>query len=254
MVQDCWAPSRYVGDLGCSDDRDSEEDVDRKLGPRVDSRDFRSRYINRLTASKVWVPPSQRPAKHQTVFIFDWDDTLLCTSWLQDHCDMKLDPTTTSQLASIEKHALKMLTLAMSLGQTFIVTNADAGWVEHSAASWAPNLSSALSQVQIVSARNEYEDAYPYDINKWKVEAFLELQRNLPQPQVTNLIALGDSEFEMVAAQKMRAKFEHALLKTVKFQAKPSPWVMLKQMQLVSRNLGKIASSAKNMRILLERR
>lgn len=37
--------------------------------------------------------------------------------------------------------------------------------------------------------------------------------------KVTNLIALGDSEFEMTAARKMREQFDHALLKTVKFQA-----------------------------------
>lgn len=58
----------------------------------------------------------------------------------------------------------------------------------------------------MISARDSYEQNYPDDATRWKVEAFLELQRRLPATQVTNLIALGDSEFEMTAARLMRER------------------------------------------------
>jgi len=44
------------------------------------------------------------------------------------------------------------------------------------------------------------------------------------------------------------------LLKTIKFLANPSPVVLLKQMEVVAQNLGKIVSTTKNMRIVLNRR
>ena len=34
-----------------------------------------ARTIRKLSYSKVWVPSAQRPPEHQTVIIFDWDDT-----------------------------------------------------------------------------------------------------------------------------------------------------------------------------------
>eukprot|EP01066_Platyproteum_vivax_P017821 Platyproteum_vivax@DN7439_c0_g1_i9.p1 len=43
---------------------------------------FRIRYLRHLSKAGIWVPHMYRPPKHQTVIIFDWDDTLLCTTYL----------------------------------------------------------------------------------------------------------------------------------------------------------------------------
>jgi len=45
--------------------------------------DFRVSFLRKLSYHKVWLPKAERPPMHQTVIIFDWDDTLLCTSFLQ---------------------------------------------------------------------------------------------------------------------------------------------------------------------------
>jgi len=29
----------------------------------------------------VWVPPEHQPKSHQNIIIFDWDDTLLCSTF-----------------------------------------------------------------------------------------------------------------------------------------------------------------------------
>jgi len=252
------------GDLARSsmeedEEEDEEEEPEERSHPMLMRGDFRQRYINRLANSRVWVPSPQRSPAHQTVIIFDWDDTLLCTSWLVERttkCGAATAATaaTVAHLAAIEKNAMQMLTDALSLGRTFIITNAVTGWVERSASLWAPQLLPLLRQVQVISARDCFEGAYPDDVDRWKVEAFLEVQRKLPATLVTNLIALGDSEFEMTAARLMREQFEHALLKTVKFLANPTPIALLKQMEVVSQSLGKIVGTAKNMRISLSRR
>eukprot|EP01066_Platyproteum_vivax_P011814 Platyproteum_vivax@DN5351_c0_g1_i2.p1 len=44
--------------------------------------DFRVNYLRKLSYRGVWVPSAHRPPQHQTVTIFDWDDTLLCTTYL----------------------------------------------------------------------------------------------------------------------------------------------------------------------------
>lgn len=48
----------------------------------------------------------QRPPKHQTVIIFDWDDTLLCTSWLSGLGNRRPDRTVDAQLKAIERRRL----------------------------------------------------------------------------------------------------------------------------------------------------
>lgn len=53
-----------------------------------------------------------KPKTHQTVIIFDWDDTLLCTSYL-DPASMDMDAykglskETKDQLKTLEKAAVK---------------------------------------------------------------------------------------------------------------------------------------------------
>jgi len=229
---------------------EDEEPMHPVLAPHDD---FRRRYMDRLARSRAWLPAPQRPPAHQAVIIFDWDDTLLCTTWLSAQ-----GPTSSAavvaQLAAIEKLAFKMLSEALSIGRTFIITNAAAGWVRRSATTWAPSLLPLLEEVEVISARDCFASSFPDEVDRWKVEAFLEVQRKLPATLVTNLIALGDSEFEMHAARSMREQFEHPLLKTVKFLPTPSPGVLLKQMEVVAQNLGKIVSTTKNMRIVLNKR
>ena len=49
----------------------------------------------------------------------------------------------------------------------------------------------------IISARTRYEHLYPGNFQKWKVEAFLEARAEMEYTAITNLIVIGDSNFEM---------------------------------------------------------
>lgn len=42
-----------------------------------DSDTMRKKYLNKLTQSRVWLLPREKPKTHQSLIIFDWDDTLL---------------------------------------------------------------------------------------------------------------------------------------------------------------------------------
>mmetsp|Transcript_74584 Transcript_74584/g.140611 ORF Transcript_74584/g.140611 Transcript_74584/m.140611 type:complete len:266 (+) Transcript_74584:84-881(+) len=212
---------------------------------------FRGRYLKKLTDQKVWVPKAQRTPDHQTVVIFDWDDTLLCTSFLNFVEVESLPSSVKRALAQIEKNATTLLKLAISLGQTFIVTNAARGWVEYSASQYVPGLLSMLQHVPVVSARSRYmeKNKYPGEVAKWKTEAFLELQQQLDSQMVTNLISLGDSHFEMDATLAMGERFEKAAVKTVKFQESPSAVELVKQQELVCKKFEKIVGAARDLKV-----
>jgi len=68
---------------------------------------FRVNFLRKLSYSKVWVPQAQRPPKHQTVIIFDWDDTLLCTSFLNMRQDAQMPAVVERHLKDIEKAGKK---------------------------------------------------------------------------------------------------------------------------------------------------
>mmetsp|Transcript_85183 Transcript_85183/g.237797 ORF Transcript_85183/g.237797 Transcript_85183/m.237797 type:complete len:340 (+) Transcript_85183:173-1192(+) len=216
--------------------------------------DFRLQYLQRLSYQQVWVPRAQRPPKHQTVVIFDWDDTLLCTSFLNMRQDQPVSPVVERHLRGIESADRKLLELALRLGHTFIITNAMYGWVEYSAAKYVPDLLPVLQRLPIISARGKYEAMFPGEVNKWKVQAFLEVQRQLDSQVITNLISLGDSNFEMDAVHVMGKEFAQALVKTIKFRETPSPEELLKQLELVAQKFERIVENARNLKIGLERK
>lgn len=89
------------------------------------------------------------------------------------------------------------------MGQTYIITNASPGWVEHSAEFYLPEVKALLKKVKIVSARGEYEERFPGNYEQWKVHAFLDMEKSLSSEAITNIVALGDSNVEMVAAHHL---------------------------------------------------
>lgn len=216
--------------------------------------EFRVSFLRKLSYEKVWVPKAQRPPKHQTVIIFDWDDTLLCTSFLNLRQDQTLPPVVERHLQGIQSTGAKLLELALKLGHTFIITNAMNGWVEYSAAKYVPDLLPILQRVRVISARGRFEAQYPGEVSKWKVAAFLEVQRQLDSEIITNLVSLGDSNFEMDAVHVMGKEFSQALVKTIKFRENPSPEELLKQLELVWQKFERIIENARNLKIGLERK
>lgn len=215
---------------------------------------FRVQYLRKLSDEKVWVPKELRPPKHQSVIIFDWDDTLMYTSFLAQAQNRAIPPATKRHLLRIESASLKLLETALGLGHTFIITNAQEGWVEESAACYMPTLAPILKRVRIISARTSHEAEASGDVALWKKLAFLELGRQLPPQPITNLVSTGDSNFELEAAHLLGEQFARSLIKTVKLQERPSPQELVKELELLLPKFQSIVEKASNMKIRLERR
>jgi len=117
--------------------------------------------------------------KETTVIFVDWDDTLLCSSFLSGagyRLDSEMDSASPidKELKELELSVIGLLKLAMTFGDVHVVTNAETGWVQLSAKKFLPGVVSLLDQVKVLSARSTYETMFPDSPVKWKFCAFQE--------------------------------------------------------------------------------
>jgi len=220
---------------------------------RLDSRVL-SGGISPLTPSPLSHASGDRFAR-RNVFLFDWDDTLLCSSAL------RLAPPSMDVLRQIEAAAESLLLTAMSMGETLIVTNGTESWVPDSAARFLPGLLRTLSNVTTVSARSRYEHLHPEDPFAWKREAFRDLlseqkyEESSPASLLSdygasdmNLIVIGDSWYEMEAARStLSLPCAPACVKTVKFKEVPTAQELLGQIRRCTQELSRVAGSVGNI-------
>ncbi|CAI2363465.1 unnamed protein product [Moneuplotes crassus] len=223
----------------------------------TDPDSMRQKYLNKLAQKKVWLVPREKPKAHQTITIFDWDDTILCTSYLNPNGYATNDPVPINvkpTLKKLETIAIELLLKAVEHGDVYIITNAAHGWVEFSSEKYLPKVYEILDKVTVVSARTKYECLLPGKTCQWKMHAFLDTTKKMEKHAVTNIIAIGDSNIEMEASKVLARKFPRALLKTVKLREEPSPDELVKQLVLVSNRMPNILTTVKNLTIRLERK
>lgn len=219
--------------------------------------EIRESYISKLISKKIW-NPSMKPKQHNTIIIFDWDDTLLPTSFLTPdgifNESLKLSESDKEKFLKLENLVYILLNDAIEKGNVYIITNAGKGWVEYSANRFYPSIMGFLSKIKIISARGEYEKLFPGNSRQWKIQAFLNLAKQVDVKLVTNIICLGDSLFEMEAGRILASKFKEAFIKTIKFKEAPKLDELIKQLKLVCHQFISVYSSIKNLTIRVEKK
>ena len=224
---------------------------------KTDHHTMRNKFLNKLAQNKIWLLPQEKPVTHQTTIIFDWDDTLLWTTYLNPngyYWDEPVPLSAVEMLIKLEDVVWKILEQWMKYGKVYIITNAAEGWVQFSSEKYMPKVSKLINKVTVISARSNYEHKFPLNSTEWKMHAFKDTIKDHEISAVTNLLAIGDSNIEMEASKHMSKWFPLALLKTIKFKEQPTPEELVKQLTLVTERLESIWSSAKNLTIRLERR
>jgi hypothetical protein len=185
-------------------------------------------------------------AKKETVIIFDWDDTLLSSSFLSSHglrpdSDLSLFSTEIlGQLTELESSVISILNTALTLGEVVIVTNAETGWVQLSAGKFLPGVLGVLERLRVVSARSTFEGKYPDAPLKWKFSAMYERLSatfGISSPGATydrHVLSFGDSHVEREAVRSVTKHFPHTKTKSVKFAERPSIEQLRRQLELVA--------------------
>jgi len=137
---------------------------------------LRKNLLSRLTYEKIWLTPMEKPKKYETAILFDWDDTLLCTSFISPsgvYKNVQLSKAVMQSIKVLERTTKRMLEQAVAIGRVYIITNACDGWVQFSCKTFMPEVLPILSKITIISARARYEKKYPGQVPKWKLYAFL---------------------------------------------------------------------------------
>mmetsp|Transcript_72489 Transcript_72489/g.199899 ORF Transcript_72489/g.199899 Transcript_72489/m.199899 type:complete len:322 (-) Transcript_72489:117-1082(-) len=185
-------------------------------------------------------------SKEDTLIIFDWDDTLLCSSAIN------AAQWSMPELQQLEQAVASVLLAAMELGETMIVTNGNGSWVHDSSHRFLPGLVPTLDRMTVMSARAMYEQMYPGDPFSWKRQAFRQILKSrraqCPHADGVNLVVLGDSPAEMEAAHSATKVYDgQSLIKTVKFREAPSIPQLMGQIQRVSLDLAEIVRENRSM-------
>jgi len=177
-------------------------------------------------------------ARGATLIIFDWDDTLLPTTWL-DELGLLLSssrsptPEQWTRLQDMATSAAASLTYALTFGKVVIVTNAEEGWVEASCHKFMPSLEPLLSEIGVVSARSTCKGQSTHE---WKRRAFTqEVSKYFGQDHAgrQNIVSIGDSMYEVKALLEVGVGAEHRLGKSVKLMSYPHVEQMLAQHEVM---------------------
>lgn len=193
-----------------------------------------------------------------TLIIFDWDDTLLPSTWLQEQ-GLKLDSQEgpskeqTVQLGRAARLAARTLRLAKHLGKVIIVTNAEKGWVELSCKKFMPRVLPVLEGVKVRSARSSFEPLGVSSPIQWKSLAFNEELEGFSggASRRANILSLGDSLAERAALLHATEKLTTCWGKSVKFLERPQLELFLRQHRLLSMCLKPIVSHSGKLDLCL---
>ena len=160
--------------------------------------------------------PSTKPSLHpdQMLIVFDWDDTIMCSSWLIQsgmltdcsELPITISPSTQAQCNLLAAAATALIVTAKKYGTIVIVTNSIDNWVIDSCELFLPTLLPVLSDIPIVSAKEQYchlDRAPTY----WKYIAFYKIFKHYIPSGIRGMISIGDGIYERDALKMMRNSF-----------------------------------------------
>ena len=233
----------------------NDDDYKKKIDTHSNTR---TKYITKLSLNNNFPTGVSSQIEVNSFFIYDWDDTFLPTSYLTSLDEYKntgkiiIKDKDNKNLKNLEDIIVNILEYSIQNGNTYIVTNAEKGWVEYTAKIFYPRVEDLLRKICVISARGEYESLYPTETKIWKTRTFLNLTKVFNVNALTNIICLGDSIIEIYASQVLAKKFKNSFLKSIKFMENPKPEDLIKELKLLDNIMNRIYSENNNLTINAE--
>jgi len=178
----------------------------------------------------------------QTLLIFDWDDTILPSTWIQKQGLSLADASTPTEeqreeLNSMAECAIRTLRAAKRFGTVVLVTNAERGWIELSCRKFMPSLCPLLENIKILSARAAYEKPGVTMPSMWKSLAFrseiTNFYKALNPDWSKNIISFGDAMHERLAVFQVTNDMPNCYTKSFKFMEQPHLEQLRKEHELI---------------------
>ena len=219
---------------------------------KLKSIKLRNSYYTKLVLSEILT--FQKIPKVTNIFIFDWDDTLMCTSFVAPCGVLNIEDMKQNDklnMKNLDQLVSALLIKSMEKGEVFIITNAAYGWVEFSSKKLYPLTYNILKRIKIISARGMCEKKYPGDYRQWKTQAFIETMKesSINLLKTTNIISFGDSIIELEASHKLKDIFADGYIKTIKFKENPQPAELIKELKIINNQFDIILSNNRNLSI-----
>lgn len=204
---------------------------------------------------------SQQDPAAKSVLIFDWDDTLLCSSWLASHgyrldYPERLPADASAVLSALAKAVIRLLNDAKDAAdEVMIITNAETGWVELSAAKFMPEVLEVLKDIPVLSARSTFEPKYPDNPLDWKLAAFAqEVDRFVKQAGTDvkkHVISIGDSVHERSALMAAMESVHDGVCKSIKFVERPTVDQLMRQVDIMRSCVRSVVADKDSMDLML---
>jgi len=234
------------------DDDDDESTAEDPSAPVVTASTKQPGAAGASGAATPSAPTGEKFQKSETFFIFDWDDTVLPSTWVQRQglrldAASKVTPAQREVLAEVAAVAGRTLQAARQHGTVVLVTNAERGWIELSCQKFLPTLAPMLENVKLVSARTTYEHLTCKAPGAWKLHAFeaeitsfFGAEVLLDASMRKNIFSLGDSIHEREALLRVTASVPGCHSKSLKFVERPDIRQICKQHELINNAFGQI--------------
>ena len=126
---------------------------------------------------------------NKTLFLLDWDDTLMCTSFITKK-KLKLSASESEIVEHFGSLVSQFLTKCKKLGTVIIITNSNESWVKKTAFEYMKMKEQILKDIFIISTRDIFENQ---DVSKkdWKKIVFEKLLEKY-EKKIKNLVCASD--------------------------------------------------------------
>ena len=194
---------------------------------------------------------SSSSTKKETIFLFDWDDTLMCTSFIHS----KVEPLSEEEIKIISNLGLQVtffLEECSKFGKIIILTNSSKDWMKNTSEQYLKIKKESFKNIKIISTRDLYlKSNIPKE--KWKEMALNELLSKF-RDKVENLICASDSEEDINIFKNISKLRKEINISTIKFKSKPSPLIMIKEIDYLSKTILDIIGQNKHYYLIKEKK
>ena len=138
------------------------------------------------------------------LIIYDWDDTLFPTSWVNTATTININNPQTyiSFFAELDETLYNLLSNSLQHATVIIVTNATLSWIANSTAVLPKTQYLINNKIKTISAREIHQDEHPMNPYKWKELTFAKIGST----KYNNIISIGDADYEYQALLNMIPK------------------------------------------------
>ena len=196
----------------------------------------------------------------KTLLIFDFDDTLFCTKYLDTFalpyqdiftCKVSLEQMNSCLAHEIKELESAILDLFINLGQNcdiVIISNADLKWINNCMTHFLPELNDYLTEngIKIHSAKNSFSKFVKAPTD-WKLQCFKKVIEELYEDDLfydLNVISIGDGKEEKKAVFNLAKdlKFRKLRAKFIRMISFPSAASIILQLKYLNDNINEMIS------------